>query len=626
MRSFVQSVESFVVKYVWGTLILYAFITFVRMNFFRKSIVRKLMVLFFIVGITSLSLIGIYSYYKAKRAILQRTLDQMTSIRVMKKSQAEFFFNERMKSLDLISRSGSIRDALIQLKGIDHPPWPTTILLDKRKIPIDTLIFSFGSLYSISETPEGAIACYELTDSCWVLSQNGMVDKRLLMLSDKVMKSHREGIVDLSSRYPGDTLPVCFIGAPVSAESGGKIGVLAMEVSIREIDNIMLEKSNENGLGESGEAYLVGEDLLMRSNSRFIPNSVLLVPVNTTSVRNAFSNQTGSAIIDDYRTIPCLSSYSKLDVPGLNWVILAEIDYKEAMIPILSIRNDLLLITLIVSVFIFSVAQILSLMISQPIIRLKNAALQIGQGKFDVEVGIRGDDEISLLSKTFNDMTSQLEQERNSRMTALYDGQELERQRISRELHDGIGQLLVSLKIRFENYITQYKDENIADISELRADFARTLDEVRRVSYNLAPAGIREFGLDGSLGLFCKEIREGTGLEVDFASFGKYDGMSLKARNYLFRITQEAVSNIIRHGNASRIDINLNEGAENYILMIEDNGCGFQHSQIKSGTGLFNIRERTRLLGGIFTIESTVGNGTTLRIKIPKMMLSESYL
>lgn len=588
------------------------------MNFFRKSIVRKLMLLFFIVGITSLSLIGIYSYYKAKQAILQRTLDQLTSIRVMKKSQVEFFFSERMKSLDLISRSGAVKKAFIRMNSKAHPPLPKTIPLEPASVSMDTLTYSFGSLYSVSGSASGDNTCYKLSDSSWVLSDNLSVNSHLIKLSHLMTNQHREGVVDFFSRFPGDTLPVCLIGALVAGVHGEILGVLALEISVSEIDNIMLEKSSENGLGESGEAYLVGKDLLMRSNSRFIPNSVLLIPVNTSSVRNAFTNQTGSAIIDDYRTIPCLSSFSRIDIPGLNWVILAEIDYQEAMIPIISIRNDLLLIALIVSVFIFSVAQIISLTITQPIIRLKNAALKISQGTFDVEVEVRGDDEISLLSGTFNDMTRQLEIERNSRMTALYDGQELERQRISRELHDGIGQLLVALKIRFENYINLCQDEHADAISELRNDFTRTLEEVRRVSYDLAPAGIREFGLDGSLGLFSKEILEVTGLEVDFASFGKFDEMSIQSRNYLFRIAQEAVSNAIRHGKAGRIEINMNEGLENYILMIGDNGCGFEPSQIKTGTGLVNIRERVRLLRGTFTIESSPETGTTLRIKIPK--------
>ncbi|MBN1198492.1 MAG: hypothetical protein JXA23_04000, partial [Bacteroidales bacterium] len=149
---------------------------------------------------------------------------------------------------------------------------------------------------------------------------------------------------------------------------------------------------------------------------------------------------------------------------------------------------------------------------------------------------------------------------------------------------------------------------------------------VRRVSYDLAPAGIREFGLDGSLGLFSKEIREGVGVDMDFASFGKFDNMSLQARNYLFRITQEAVINAIRHGKAERIEINLSEGAENYLLMIGDNGGGFDPGGIRTGTGLFNIRERTRLLNGSFTIESSRENGTTLRIKIPKITQSENRL
>jgi methyl-accepting chemotaxis protein len=183
----------------------------------------------------------------------------------------------------------------------------------------------------------------------------------------------------------------------------------------------------------------------MRRNSKFIPYSVLRTKVNTISVKNAFGNRTGSAIIDDYRTVPCLSSYSRLNIPGLNWVILAEIDYKEAMIPIISIRNDLLLISLIISLFIFSLAQIISRTITQPVIKLKNAAVKIGEGHFDIRLNSTSKDEIGVLSRSFDEMTSQLKSERNKRMTALYDGQELERQRISRELRDGLGQKLVAL-------------------------------------------------------------------------------------------------------------------------------------------------------------------------------------
>jgi len=569
--------------------------TFARMNLISRSIVWKLMLLFFVVGITSLTIVGIYAYYRAKKAILQRTLDQLTSIRVMKKSQIKFLFDERQKMLDLISGSEGFRQGSLA----------------------DTLITGFGQLYIMTRGSDSAWMAYSQSDSCWKPVQSELMRRQLTELAGKNLSTGNHCLTDLFLRFQGDTIPVCLIGNKVTPGSSSPVSFIAMEIPVTEINSIMLERSSENGLGESGEAYLVGADTLMRSNSRFIPHSVLRTMVNTEAVKSAFNNQTGLAIIDDYRTIPVLSSFSSIEIPGLNWVILAEIDYNEAMIPIITIRNDMLILSLIISIFILSVARIISRTVSQPVIRLKDAALRVGEGHLDVRVDQQGNDEIGVLTRAFNRMIRQLEQERNSRMAALYDGQELERQRISRELHDGLGQKLVALKMKFEL--------NRSTPDELRDDFIRTLDEVRRVSYDLAPAGISEFGLDGSLGLFCQSVQHDTGVLIDFTSFGSFTGMGMQARNYLFRITQEAVSNAIRHGRASQVEISLNETPGTYILMIEDNGAGFcsEDPGHGNGNGLFNIRERTRLLGGNFSLESTRGGGCTLRIKIPKNQLSE---
>ena len=128
-------------------------------------------------------------------------------------------------------------------------------------------------------------------------------------------------------------------------------GAVLLEISGDAINNIMLESSPENGLGTTGESYLVGRDYLMRSTSRFISNSFLKTKVMTEGAINAFKNGEGSSVIRDYRNIPVLSSYRKINISELNWVILAEIDLAEAMIPIYSIRNNILFFMAIIAVF-----------------------------------------------------------------------------------------------------------------------------------------------------------------------------------------------------------------------------------------------------------------------------------
>ena len=581
-----------------------------------KSIIGKLMLIFFIVGVASLSTIGVYSYYKAKSALLQRTLDQLTSIRTMKKSQLEFFFDERIKNLGLISEAGPIRKEITRLEVLDRSrnEFPA-IITGERDNSLRPDYFGFTELFFIS--PGGNI--FIESDSGWVsCSEQGYI-QQISLLSHRVDSAGNFAITDLFERFPGDTLPSCLVGTPAYDMYDRIAGVLAGEISVSAINSIMLENDPENGLGQSGEAYLVGPDMLMRSSSRFVRNSVMHTEVRTSSVRNALSNHVGSAMIDDYRTVPCLSSYSRVDVPGLNWVILAEIDYKEAMIPIISIRNDLILISLVISIFIFSIAQIISRTITQPVIRLKNAAVRIGQGDFNISLRSKSRDEIGVLSKSFEQMAEQLKEERDKRMTAMYDGQEMERKRISRELHDGLGQMLVALKMKIENTACLESGDNETISDDLRREFTQTIDEVRRVSYDLAPAGLYDFELDMAMKALCEEMQKDSHLEIEFSSYGNFTGLPDKTRNYLFRIAQEALSNAIRHSGAMKIEVHLMKGHDSLLLMAEDNGCGFEYSEKTgfSGNGLYNMNERARLLDGTFDLESNPGGGTTIRVKIP---------
>ena len=412
-------------------------------------------------------------------------------------------------------------------------------------------------------------------------------------------------------------MPVCLIGCYVQPAQADSPGTIILEIPATEINRIMLQNNSKIGLGNSGEAYLVGSDFMMRSASRFISGSLLRIPVKSETAILALKGQTGASLTDDYRGIRVFSAYEPLAVAGLNWVVLAEIDYEEAMIPVTGLRNDILLVSLIISIFILGFAQVITKMVTQPIIRLKNAAARLGEGNFDNKVAIHSKDEIGSLAETFNTMSDQVREERRKRILALFDGQEMERRRISRELHDGLGQKLVGTKLHIENCNEDDPSCLLKTMQETKSSLHGIVDELRRISTDLMPAALDELGLETALNNLCSDVGRQLGIEVDFdASFTSSPGDNTAV--YLFRIAQEGIHNIIKHAKAGSISMQVVENRESLIMIIEDDGIGFNPAHAIKGNGLSNMKERAGLLGGTFSVESEPGKGTTIRVKIPK--------
>ena len=584
------------------------------------------MVLFFTVGVSALSIIGIYSYFNAKNALLKRTLDQLTSIRVIKKGQIEFFFNERFNNIKLLSENDYLKKLVSDLTIGNHSRESDKAYFKAISEKLDYRFLGYNSIYLIITPTDGNPKIFKVQGSeIMNITSDSATNFQLLKLREKTITSNEPSIVDFSKPTVNDNEPLCFIGKRIVSQNDKSIGVLALQIPIRDINNIMLEDSPENGLGKSGEVYLVGDDFLMRSDSRFIPNSVLNIEVKTISAINAFKDKIGSSLIDDYRTVSCLSSYDRISVSGLNWAIIAEIDYDEAMIPIVSLRNDIVFLSLVICVLLLSIAQFISHTITNPIIKLKNAALMIGEGNLNININPKSNDEIGLLTEAFNTMTMQLKDERLKRMSALYDGQEMERQRISRELHDGLGQKLIAIKLQLESTSKQNADETKTTIDEVKVDFLKIIDEVRQISNNLAPNILNESGIDVSLKNLCESINRTTKIDIELSVFGDYSTNDPKVKFYIYRIAQEALNNAIKHSGATKIQIQLLGNTDSIILVLEDNGKGFVYDSnfCTPSNGIYNMKERARLLNGTLDIETEPLSGTTIRLKIPKQHSQE---
>jgi len=208
--------------------------------------------------------------------------------------------------------------------------------------------------------------------------------------------------------------------------------------------------------------------------------------------------------------------------------------------------------------------------------------------------------------------------------------QEEERARLSRDLHDGISQWLVSIKLQIEAALIRIKGSPEQAVAA-RATFHKTasqindvLAEVRRISHALRPAILDDLGLTAAIEHLCSEWRAATaehaGAELVFESEGELASLSDVANTVLFRVAQEALTNVARHAQAQHIVVRL-LGAKTFVMLqVEDDGKGFDLAQVsqhpRRGIGLSNMQERIEAVGGQLSLDSTAA-GTKLVAVIP---------
>jgi signal transduction histidine kinase len=196
--------------------------------------------------------------------------------------------------------------------------------------------------------------------------------------------------------------------------------------------------------------------------------------------------------------------------------------------------------------------------------------------------------------------------------------QELERQRLARELHDETGQALTSilLGLRAVEDADDASDLSAAT-SQLRELVVTTLQDVRRLAVELRPKALDDYGLVPAIERLVETFSEHTGIEVDLAPRLGSERLPSDVETTLYRITQGALTNVVKHAHARHVSIVLTRRDGSVSAVIEDDGRGFRAGDNSSGLGLLGIRERIALVDGRLEVESKPGSGTTLSIEVP---------
>ncbi len=218
------------------------------------------------------------------------------------------------------------------------------------------------------------------------------------------------------------------------------------------------------------------------------------------------------------------------------------------------------------------------------------------------------------LALTFNEMLARLEAERRDATGRVLAGQEAERLRIAQELHDQIGQELTAVLLGLARVQTQVADEHKPDVAAVQDAVRSSLEDVRRIALELRPEALDDLGLHSALAVLCERLEQRAGLRVGQRIPEPLPALDPEAELVVYRVAQEALTNVARHANADHARLELAPDRTGALtLTVADEGDGPGDAQ--PGTGIRGMRERAALIGAQLTVEpGAEGRGCVVRL------------
>lgn len=302
------------------------------------------------------------------------------------------------------------------------------------------------------------------------------------------------------------------------------------------------------------------------------------------------------------------------------------------------ILGGLSLLTLFTIISVLVAAELTLLRIIR---NFSHAARRVGKGNFHIRVPVpTGHGELSELASEFNSMAASLT-ERHTQLREAHDrlrtlsrrlqmAREQEARRIARELHDEIGQILTMIKINLTTLqrecqkCNQHVSSQDSCVENIILEIKKAIDDaigfVRRISSELRPSVLDRLGLSAALEWLARELQTHSSIQVELETKNMDEPIEEDISTALFRITQEALTNVVRHANATKILVNLTATPDEFLLSIRDNGKGIDPHAIHGmdTSGIIGMRERASLVNGRFQCTGKPDQGTDITVIIPK--------
>ncbi|MHC4113837.1 MAG: sensor histidine kinase [Planctomycetota bacterium] len=388
---------------------------------------RKIAFSFLTAIVVPLIILMFFFYTTAKDALEERICEHLKTAAESKAKWIASYLAERKSDTSILALSDNIKTAFEKLKayhdgGGAAPGGPydlTTQAYKKIYSEIDPFFRRYAEGYGYydiificAEHGHVMYAAAKEADLGVNLNTGSLKDSALAKLWSKVIKDKKVLLADFEYYAPSNETAM-FVGTPIFDEHGQVYAVVALQVSHEQINKVM---QGRIGLGQTGETYLVGQDLFMRSDSRFSKeSSILKQKVDTENVRDCFEHEAKGLTLSwrkeikvflDYRGVSVLGTHAY--IPETEWALLAEIDAKEAFAPLAKLKVFCITAFCSILTIICLISILISKVITGPIHRLHKGTEIIGQGDMEYKVGTNAKDEIGQLSRAFDQMTSDL--------------------------------------------------------------------------------------------------------------------------------------------------------------------------------------------------------------------------
>jgi class 3 adenylate cyclase len=363
---------------------------------------KKLVLLVMLVTVTALGITSYMSIDYASETLKERGGELLVGESSIRGESLRSFFESRIEQNNILASDPMIQSLVLEMNQIPDNELKEFQESNRRDFLIQIQAFQELIGFSIGFEDTKIIG----NDGKVFFSLGGNTDKKFLE-NVFFQRGLKQSFIEFEPTESGKKMVVV---SPIFADDSKRgdepIGVIISRMRTSSMDNILV---NRSGLGETGEVYIVNNNFLMLSESRFFENAVFQQRVDTIAVQKCFSEEKEYVgFYSDYRGIPIYgSSYCAVD---LGIVLLAEMDEKELVEPIKILQGRILLTSLLITMMMGLVAYFASESISRPLKKLKNAANKIANGKFDVRTNITTGDEIGELSHAFDSMAQKLQE------------------------------------------------------------------------------------------------------------------------------------------------------------------------------------------------------------------------